>query len=581
MQFRALRWVTIWLPLLFIILIEVFKDFVLGPRFGQWTARLITFSFIALGAVVLSLFVFQTVERAERQLRRQNRDLGALNAISRVVSGSLELDAVLAQALEEVLEVVEAEAGEILLLDEARQELVFKLHRGLFPEAFQEITRFPVGEGFPGLVAASGELLVVTDLATDARFKRQAVVAREFRSMTSVPLRAKDRVVGVMNVACRRKANATEELGFLTAIGNQIGLAVENTRLFTRMEETVGYLNAVIESSGDAIITTDLNGHIRSWNPGAERIYGWTTEEALGQNLPMVPGHLREEAGGLLVRLRAGETIFNFETQRLHKSGRLPTVVVTASPVRDASGKIIGLAGISRDISEHKRLEAEISRQRQSLAVYEERERIAREMHDGLAQVLGYVNTKAQAVRRFLAVGKTEEAQAHLLQLEEAAREVYGDVREAILGLRTTVSSETGLIRTLEEYLRRFEQQSGIRAQLLITDRRAVEGFSPLVEVQLIRVVQESLTNVNKHAQASEVRIQFEWSDGCTRITIEDNGGGFNPDLPPRADWPQFGLQTMRERTEGIGGSLEVHSTPGAGTRICVTLPFEALKEAT
>jgi signal transduction histidine kinase len=293
----------------------------------------------------------------------------------------------------------------------------------------------------------------------------------------------------------------------------------------------------------------------------------------------MVPEYLGGEVAQILERLRAGETIFNLETQRMRKDGHIISVVVTTSPVRDVFGTTVGLAGISKDISEKKQLEAEIARQRQSLAVLEERERIAREMHDGLAQVLGYVNTKAQAVRRFLAIGKTEQAQAHLLQLEEAALEVYADVREAILGLRTAVSSEKGLAQTLQEYLKSFEQQSGIRTRLIITDEDASDRFAPHVEVQLVRIIQESLTNVRKHANAQYTTVRLERTNNHARITIEDDGRGFELAQSQRDGQPHFGLQTRRERAEGVGGTLDVESSPNNGARVCVIFPLDSTEE--
>lgn len=579
MTFRNLRRITVWVPILFIFLLQIIEDFFLLPVYGQLFGHLLVFILVGVGAIALSFIVFRAVDRAENQLRQQNRDLSIVNEISRVVSGSLELDAILEHALDKILADLETEAGEVFLLDENRETLIFKLHRGLFPEAFKEITQFPIGEGFPGIVAQSGKPLVVTDLSTDQRFQRQSVVDIGFQAMASVPLRAKDQVVGVINVADRNKIFTSEDLNLLTAIGNQIGLAVENARLYSQVEETLGYLNAVIESSADAIITSDIKGIIQSWNPGAENIYGWTAEEAIGNFLPMIPEHLQEEVAGILGQLRDGETILNFETERLHKSGRLLSVMVTASPVYNVSREIIGLAGISKDLSDKKQLEQEITRQRQSLVILEERERIAREMHDGMGQVLGYVNTKAQAVRRFLSSNNPEKAQTHLMQLEEAAREVYADVREAILGLRTTVISEKGLVPTLEEYLHSFDSQSGIQTELIIDNQDTLDHFPPHIEVQLIRIIQEALTNIRKHAIVNQAQVRFEQVEGQTRVIIEDMGRGFNTAQTQRGDWPRFGLQTMRERAESVGGSLEIKSSPNQGTRILVSIPIETTKE--
>ncbi|MBZ0276165.1 MAG: PAS domain S-box protein, partial [Anaerolineae bacterium] len=558
-----------------IVLIELAEDFLLEPWLGRFPAHLITFTSVGVGATILSFIVFRTVRRAEQQLQYQNRELGVLNEISLVVSGSLELDEILQHAIEKVVEITGSETGEIFLADKARSNMVFKIHHGMFSEAFSQGTHVPLTDGFQRQILANREAATIVDLTIDTPLKRKAVLDAGFRAMICAPLWANNRIIGIMNIAHRDKQYSPDELRLLTAIGSQIGLAVENANLYAEVEETLGYLNAVIESSGDAIITSDLKGFIRSWNPGAHDIYGWSPEQALGKYLPMVPEHLMDETRQILEKLRDGNVIHNLETQRLHKSGQLITVMVTASAVRDASGNIIGLAGISKDLSENRRLEAEIAHQRQSVAVLEERERIAREMHDGLAQVLGYVNIKAQAVQKFIQDGKMTEAQTHLSQLQDAARQVYADVREAILGLRSPVSNKQGLGSSIEEYLRNFEEQFGIQAKLILDDPQILDMFTLPVEVQLIRILQEALTNIRKHAQATQVSIRFEPDHHHAKIFIVDDGQGFNPVKPDPSDWPRFGLQTMRERAEGVGGRISFESTPGKGTCVCVILPLQ------
>lgn len=575
MRFRTLRWVTVGLPILFIIVLEMAEDFVLEPYFGRWTGHFIAFFIVGLGAVVLSFFVFQTVEQAERQLRRQNRDLTTLNDISRVVSSSLDLDTVLSRALKRVLVVTETEAGEIFLLDEADRELVLKIHRGLFPEEFQEITRFPVGEGFPGLVAATGETIVVTDLAADPRFKRRAVVARGFRAMASVPLRAKDRVVGVMNVADRRKIYTDTDLNLLTAIGNQIGVSVETARLHTQVQQQATYFDTLIENSGNAIIVTDLKGRILSWNRGAEEIYGWSREETIGQNMPMVPHHLREEAGHLMDQIiQFGETLYNFETHRLRKGGEQIPVMVTVSPIKDADGKLVSFVGISTDMRDKKRLEQEILRQQRALAIMEERERLARELHDSLGQILGYANTQTQAAREMLSKDQITVADTYLKRLVEVVQDAHADVREYILSLQANPLKEEGLLPALETYLQQFSRHNGINTELIASDELAAIEFGSNVEIQLMRIIQEAVTNIRKHADAQHVRITFEIDNGQAQVTIEDDGCGFDLDQTSSNGGRHFGLRIMQDRAKEIGGNIRVQSNPEQGTTVQVQAPL-------
>jgi signal transduction histidine kinase len=216
---------------------------------------------------------------------------------------------------------------------------------------------------------------------------------------------------------------------------------------------------------------------------------------------------------------------------------------------------------------------AALHRQARELAAAEERLRIAHEMHDGLAQVLAYVNTKAQAVREYLRAGRGEEAGHHLDQLAAAARDVFGDVREAILGLRSTSAPDKPLAQTLREYVETWQDRSGLVADVAIDDGLAVPQA---MEIHLLRVVQEALGNVRKHAQARRARVEVRQRGEEVSVLVEDDGVGFDPQAPRRGEFPRFGLSTMRERAESAGGTMEVLSRPGNGTRVLVRFPASA-----
>jgi len=208
----------------------------------------------------------------------------------------------------------------------------------------------------------------------------------------------------------------------------------------------------------------------------------------------------------------------------------------------------------------------------QTLAILRERDRIAREMHDSLAQVLGFLSLKAKLASEHLALRRWPEARSEVGEIAEAADSAYHDVREAILGLKESISPELGLVGTLKEYLEKFSRQSGIAARLVVQDEASL-SFQPAVELQLIRAIQEALTNVRKHARASHAVITMERDDGWAKITIEDNGQGFEPAKVLGSRGQRFGLQTMVERVSSIGGTLGVISSPGQGTKVIVKLP--------
>jgi len=249
----------------------------------------------------------------------------------------------------------------------------------------------------------------------------------------------------------------------------------------------------------------------------------------------------------------------------------------------DSSADEIGELGLAfNQMADKLERQAHAEQERSALrqrAIVEERERIARELHDGLAQVLGYVNTKAMAIRLLLKKRETQAAERQLMQLEEAARGLFVDVREAILGLRMTGQSDAHLAAMLKEYAARFSQLSDLPVEVEIAPNVACLALPPETELQLLRIVQEALTNIRKHAAASSARVCVRNGGPTLEVTVSDNGKGFDPERVRHGEAggrPRFGLSTMRERAEAIGAEFDLDSQPGGGTRITVRV---AVKE--
>lgn len=215
---------------------------------------------------------------------------------------------------------------------------------------------------------------------------------------------------------------------------------------------------------------------------------------------------------------------------------------------------------------------ARLYQQVRHLAALEERDRLAREMHDYLAQTLGYLNVKASVTDELLSRGQIAQAQASLLEMKGMVREAYTDVREAIFSLRTMAAAGLGLLPTLREYLAEYQAHYGLDTWLAIDDESLAE-FPADVSIQITRIIQEALTNVRKHAQASRAWIRFAQEGDKVCITVEDDGRGFDPAQLTGEGRQYFGLQIMRERAEGVRGSLELISQPGQGTRVVIRVP--------
>lgn len=213
-----------------------------------------------------------------------------------------------------------------------------------------------------------------------------------------------------------------------------------------------------------------------------------------------------------------------------------------------------------------------LASQMQSLSITDERARIAREMHDGLSQILGYLNLQVQTLDALLKQGKQEEIAVELGHMRKAVKAANADVRENILSLRTTLSNEKGLVSAIGEYLDEFGIQTEIETRF--TDEVQNDlNLSSLAEVQLVCILQEALANVRKHAHANHVSVSVTREKlgeiEVIYVKIVDDGVGISEHNSKH----HYGLKTMKERACSVGGGLEIHSEKGKGTIIICWFP--------
>lgn len=467
MSLARLRWLTVVVPLVFLLAVDVVRHLVWPELLHSWPGSLAILALIAAGVYLFSRAVFDYLEGVERQLIEQNRalqtqsettrrqaaQLRALHEASVTVTSDLGVEAVLQRVVDLARELVNARYGALGVLDEQGRIVRF-LTSGLSAAERAALGDPPKGRGLLGAVLRSGQPIRVDDIASDARSSGFPPGHPRMTTFLGVPITARGRTLGNLYL--------------------------------TDKEGTTG----------------------------------------------VVPFEPQDEE---LLQLFAAQAAVAIENARLHA-----------------------------------RVEA--------LAAVAERERIARELHDSLAQVLGYVRLRATSARDALRRGDLAAAEATLEQIAAATDEAYADVREAILGLRSGVGAERGLTAALEEYLERYRLQTGISAVLEAGPGVAEARLAPGAEAQLLRIIQEALANVRKHAAARRavVRLEVVLLSGGPRLraSVSDDGCGFDPAGLVGA--ARFGLATMRERAESVGGSCTIESAPGRGTRVTVELPLEA-----
>jgi signal transduction histidine kinase len=214
----------------------------------------------------------------------------------------------------------------------------------------------------------------------------------------------------------------------------------------------------------------------------------------------------------------------------------------------------------------------EIRRQQRTVAVLQEREHLAREIHDSLGQVLGYVNTQAQAARLLLGKQKVEATDKLLARLVIVAQDAHVELRDFILTLQTGEQSEQSFLTRLQGHLAQFTHYGEIRTDLSVAEDCKELALPIATAAHLLRIVQEALNNVHKHAAARSVTITVEQVDQHLQLRVADDGRGFDVDTVTGRQG-HWGLQNMQKRAAEIGATMQLDAIPGVGTSLVVRLP--------
>ncbi len=376
-----------------------------------------------------------------------------------------------------------------------------------------------------------------------------------------------------------------------------------------RADKAIGLLAAIVDSSDDAIVSKTLDGIITSWNAGAERLFGYTASEAIGQHISfIIPHNRRDEETVIIERIKRGDRIEHFDTVRVLKDKTTLDISLSISPVRDASGKIIGASKIARDISQRKRIERELREsedryrtladaldtqvqfrtrelERRNSELRElsarlmesqdvERRRIARELHDSAGQTLAALG---MSLGQLAQAAKNNPAQAKdIADAESLVDHLSREIRTTSYLLHPPLLDESGLSSALSWYVQGLKERSG-----LDVDLRMPENFGRLpadLELVVFRIVQETLTNVHRHSGSKTAAIRVAREGDKIIVEVQDDGRGIPPEklAQIQSQGSGVGISGMRERLRHFSGELVVESN-GTGTKIVATLLAKGL----
>ena len=323
--------------------------------------------------------------------------------------------------------------------------------------------------------------------------------------------------------------------------------------------------DAVLRRMDEGWLVLDPAGRIADLNPAAERLFHVGARGAIGRPASAV---LRGVEG--LDAVWRGEPADPRGTDlRLTATGPERRLDVHVTPVLSRHGTLLGKTLLVRDVTALRSAEALALERERALAALEERERVARELHDGLAQVLGFVRLQAEAARGLLRRDPST-AETYLSRLAEAALDASGEVRSFIAG--SAAGTQVDWLTAIAATVRRVGEETGLDVEFRVGPGLDAEALAQPVGAHLLRIVQEALHNVRKHARAQRVTVAVEADGSSVEVVVADDGAGIADHVVAQAG-SGFGLRFMHERAAAAGGSLDITSGQDVGTRVTLRVP--------
>lgn len=550
---RCLRTLGIVAPALAVACLGVGDLLLEGqPRWesGTFVAwRIVILLAVTAATVVFALLMFGLIDRSERRVLLQNRDLGVAQAVASAIQG-LSSRAAVADAAESALS---RDAGaarvRIVLSDAATGEVPADATEPDAPARAQELV-------CDGRLQGEVRLWYPPDTPTDEQIGSRALAT--IGTQLAYALR-----LGQAHDDLRRGRDEGHAFyDILLQISHQTGTIPTLRSIATEVQR-------LLDADAAAIVISQATANsVRFDSTDADGVEGCadgTYVIAVG-----LPEHRDPDTGRRVNPIGCQHWASEASLPIQGSSGSLGTVWAGRRTDREFSGRDYAFLSTMSGLADVALTSADLVEQSRLTAVLAERTRIARETHDSHAQVLGAVHLRLRGLEANPVVQGSPAVAAEVAALAEICADAYADVRELITALRDSEKQDRSLDSILRAYVEKYSAHYGIETTYV---NRVGEGLalSPRAETELVRVVQEALTNVRKHACASRATVTVEATDAATMFTVSDDGVGFSS--PSSGPAEGYGMVTMRERLAAVSGTLAVMSAPRRGTTLVATVP--------
>jgi PAS domain S-box-containing protein len=494
--------------------------------------------------------------------------LRALNAIANVASHEPDLQTLYGVIHREVCKIMECDAFYVCRYN-GRGRLDFEYR---FDEGVLEPARsVPLGTGPTSYCIRQREPFILSE--DNAAVHHSGMYLGQTKVSSSamhVPLLIEGEPIGVLSAQCyRTDAYDETHLRVLSLIAAKAAGAIRTADLCERNSRHVERLNQLahalrvreqtIKNVGDLVMTCDLKGDITAYNDAVCRALGYGRRELMGQSI--VALRTSERGDWDVFRRARGRRI-----TVVSKAGH-PVPLLYSTRTLDENGVPAGYLVVARNLSDVQRAEED---GRAALAL--ERRRISRDLHDGLIQSLSIAKMQLHLLLGNHALD--DKTRTDLEGLQDTLTQGLAETRQYIVDLKHVHLESDGLVCAARRYADDFGRVTGLNVTVDASDDESPLGDSE--DVQLFFILREALSNVRKHAAATNVWIRFERLENLFEMCVEDDGHGFRVSQDELGGGPgaHWGIPHIRERAHSLGGRAEIASCPGSGTRICIRLPI-------
>ena len=572
----------------------------------------------------------QAYELLEQRVEERTRELSTLLEISNNVASTLELGPLLNKILEQLRFVAAYSRAAILVVD-GDELIMLDSRRDMAREKEPPQQRFPLTQSGPiwQTLKDQGSVTIPDIYASDALAGsyRNAVSAlleqgTHTRSWLGVPLLLKDRIIGLLSLSHDEQGYYSARHAKLAmAVANQAAVAIENARLYEQAQENTrktaalsqiasqvalgGSLRTILDTlcqhvvdetgaAAAAIVLRDLeaehdrmageynlpDGYADAMNTLLASGVQMIMQEAFTGRRPMFLRDMRRSIGQSpeyaplhpLIKDVSWDTVV--AVPMVYRNSAVGVLLSYHPPTQNIGEAEMTFHGVIANQAAVAVENARLVAQAQDKARLEERQRLARDLHDSVTQGLFSINLIARSAelmmeREGTQTVQTMEKMSNLRQLTQGA---LAEMRALIFELRPGALEEEGLFEALRKHAAGMQGREMLQIDVASADKQAIPRLKPVAEEALYRIAQEALHNVAKHAKATAVRVSVEAEEGFLTLRVVDDGMGFDQGKVPAG---HMGLGTMRQRAEALGGEYVVESVPGEGTTITVRVPLE------